>query len=82
MNNVIQFTQHKNKNTAADKKQCSTRAAMEGIEKRFGISFWEYMGFTGDKEIVREKIDRVLHKETLHISTNLIEGKDAFHGLF
>lgn len=48
-------------------------AAMKNIEKRFGVSFWEYMGFIGDKEKVREKIDRALHKETLQIATRIAE---------
>lgn len=56
-------------------KEDPTLASMEGIEKRFGITFWEYMGFSGDKEKVREKIDLVLHKETLQMATKIIEGK-------
>ncbi|MEB8637789.1 hypothetical protein P4H32_29340 [Bacillus cereus] len=57
------------------KKDDPALAAMQGIEQRFGMSFWEYMGFTGDKEKVREKIDRVLQKETLQMATKIIEEK-------
>lgn len=47
--------------------------AMRNIEKRFGVSFWEYMGFTGDKAEIRKKIDRQLHKETLQMATKIAE---------
>lgn len=49
--------------------------AMEAIEKRFGVSFWEYMGFTGDEAKVRAKIDRQLHKETLKMATKLAKAE-------
>jgi hypothetical protein len=69
MKKVIPFPRRKQPDTA-------TIAAMEKIEKRFGISFWEYMGFTGDKSEVRKKIDRQLHKETLQMTTKIAEEGD------
>ncbi|MCP3776341.1 hypothetical protein SAMN04487970_106318 [Paenibacillus tianmuensis] len=38
-----------------------------------GVSFWEYMGLTGDKSEVGAKIERQLHRETLHMATKLTE---------
>lgn len=49
--------------------------AMKDIEQRFGLTFWEYMGFTGDQQKVREQVERVLHKETLQTATKIIEDK-------
>lgn len=66
MKKVIPFPLQKQPDAAA-------LAAMQSIEKRFGVSFWEYMGFTGDKTKVRAKIDRQLQKETLHMATKLAE---------
>lgn len=66
MKKVIPFPRRK-------QPEAATLAAMQSIEKRFGVSFWEYMGFTGDKAEVRAKIDRQLHKETLQMATKLAE---------
>lgn len=66
MKKVIPFPRRKQPDDAA-------LAAMKNIEKRFGMSFWEYMGFTGDKDKIRKKIDRQLHKETLQMATKIAE---------
>ncbi|MCR8636957.1 hypothetical protein [Paenibacillus radicis (ex Xue et al. 2023)] len=66
MKKIIPFPQQKQPDT-------SILSAMQSIEKRFGMSFWAYMGFTGNQEKVKEKIDKVLHKETLQLASKLLE---------
>lgn len=67
MKKVIQFSR------TVENKVDPHVAAVKDIEERFGMSFWEYMGFSGDKEQVRAKIERVLHKETLQMATKIAE---------
>ncbi|OUM85214.1 MAG: hypothetical protein BAA01_00110 [Bacillus thermozeamaize] len=39
--------------------------AMKAIEKRFGVSFWDYIGLNGRRpKEVQERIDKALQKET------------------
>lgn len=47
-------------------------AARRAIEKRFGVSFSEYMSVNRSEEAQR-KIDRALQKETLIIASTFLE---------
>lgn len=50
------------------KDQDSFDIAVQSIENRFGISFWEYMGLIGRRSKETEaKIEKALRKETLKI---------------
>ncbi|RAV02082.1 hypothetical protein DQG13_10830 [Paenibacillus sp. YN15] len=60
---MIPFSQkQKSKDEAFDQ-------AVQSIEKRFGVSFWEYMGLEGRTEEVQEKINRALRKETFQLAS-------------
>lgn len=40
--------------------------AVQAIENRFGVSFWDYIGQNGQRsEQVQQKIERALREETL-----------------
>ncbi|MFS0841296.1 hypothetical protein [Paenibacillus sp. 1P03SA] len=48
-------------------------AAMKAIEARMGVSFSDYMGFTGNKQETNERVARAMKKETMKIATKQIE---------
>ncbi|RJG21359.1 hypothetical protein [Paenibacillus thiaminolyticus] len=59
---------------AATKVNAAAEAAMRNIEKRMGVSFFDYMALNGKRsEEVQSKINRSLRKETMQLDSKIIE---------
>ena len=51
----------------------SYELAKKELEKRLGVTLWEFLGFEGNKEEVDSRINRSLRKETMRLTTKMIE---------
>lgn len=50
------------------------QSAMDSIEKRFNVCFWDYVGVNGKRSNeVQKKINRALKKETMKIASKIIK---------
>jgi protein involved in ribonucleotide reduction len=79
MDNLVPFPQSNKKNTSSLQELNTNHNAFilatKAIEKRMGVPFMDYMGFTGNQQETKEKVARSLRKETFKIASNIINEK-------
>ncbi|MFM9280898.1 hypothetical protein [Paenibacillus jiagnxiensis] len=70
MSNVIPYPEKSNNPEV--KESGSLERAMAAMEKRLGVSVWDYFHFTGDPEKTSDIVERNMALETLRVRTRLI----------
>lgn len=66
---MIEYVQNSINEYENDERQQLFKKAANNLQKRFGVTWEEYLGFKGDPEEVNTKIERSLQKERLQILT-------------